>query len=129
MGDGRLIQPVTPAGGDQGGQRTAAAVHRGLMQQGLLVCMQKVVAPLHERSQRPAGIGRRLLVEQRQTAFDQRQQLPEAEHVHARRRELDGKRQSVDAPGDRCNESSGFGVELEARPRGARALQEERHGR
>ena len=70
-----------------------------------------------------------LVVEQRQAALDQRQQLSEAEHVHARRRQLDRKRQAVHAPRDGDDQPSCLRVQLEARPSGARPLDEEADGR
>ena len=104
-------------------------MHRDLLQQRLLVRVQEVVAPLHKRSQRRAGVGGGLLVKQRQAPLDQREQLRESEHVHPRRGQLDGKRQAVDAPGDGSDQASRLGVELKPRPGDARTRQEECDGR
>ena len=64
-------------------------------------------------------------MKQRNAALDKRLQLRETEHVHARRRELDGERQSVHAPDDRRGLPSALGVELEARSRGTCAFEEQ----
>ena len=63
-------------------------MHRHLVEEGLLVRMQEVVAPFHERPERGAGIRGRPLVEEIEAALDEGDEFRDAEHVDPRSREL-----------------------------------------
>ena len=92
----------------------------------LLVSVQEVVAPGHEPLQRRAGrVARRRVPPECRTTLEHRDDLAEPEHVHTRGGELDGQRQSVQAPRDLRGHADRLGVKLEARPRRPRPLEEE----
>ena len=59
---GHLVEPVVGARRDECGERRTASVDRDLVEQGLLVRVQEVVAPLDERPERgAAGVRGRLI--------------------------------------------------------------------
>ena len=88
-----LVEPVVGARGDERAERRTASVHRDMVEQGLLVRMQEVVAPLDERPERgTARIGGRPIVEELQAAPDEGEDLREPEHVDPRSGELDRER-------------------------------------
>jgi hypothetical protein len=74
-----LVQPAVGARGDEWGERGASPVHRDMMEQGLLVHMEEVVAPLDERPERAtARIRGRPLAEELQAVRDEGVELREA---------------------------------------------------
>ena len=108
----------------------AAAVDGELMEQRLLVAVQEVVAPVDEPLQRgPGRIGRRGVAQERRPALEDRDELRETEHVDTCSGELERERKPVDATGDLGRERDSLAVRLEARPRCARTLEEQLHGR
>ena len=128
--DGRLVEAVPRCERDERRQGRAAAVNGQLLEQRLLVPVQKVVAPFHEPLQRGAGrVGGRAVTQERRAPLENGDELRETEHVHARGGELDRERQSVDAPGNLGSERDGLGVRLESGSRRARALEEKLDGR
>ena len=69
--DRRLVEPFARTDGVERRQRRAAAVHRDLVEQRLLVRVQEVVAPLHERPERGAArVRRRPVAKQPEAALD-----------------------------------------------------------
>ena len=90
---GHLVETVVGAGRDERGERRTASVHRDLVEQGLLVRMQEVVAPLDECPERGAGrVGGGLIVEQLEAASDEGEDLGETQHIDPRSGELDRER-------------------------------------
>ena len=115
-----LVESVVFSDGEQRGARRAASVHRELVQQRLLVWVQELVAPVHERVEGGADrVGWRPVAEQREVALDERAELFEPEDVDARGGELEREREPVHPAGDLGGEWCGRGGQLESRPRGA----------
>ena len=107
-----------------------ASMNRNVVEQGLLVRMEKVVAPLDERPEcGTARIGRRPIVEELQAPPDECEELREPEHVDPRGGELDREREAVDESADLRGEPGVLVRQLEARARRARTRGEELHGR
>ena len=127
---GHLVEPVLGACGHERGERRTASMDRNVVEQGLLVRMEKVVAPLDEGPERgTARIGGRPIVEELQAPPDEREELREPEHVDPRGGELDRKREAVDETADLRGEPGVLVRQLEARARRARTRGEELHGR
>ena len=125
-----LVEPVLGARGHERGERRTASMNRNVVEQGLLVRMQEVVAPLDEGPERgPARIGGRPIVEELQAPPDEREELREPEHVDPRGGELDREREAVDETADLGGEPGVLVRQLEARARRARTRGEELHGR
>jgi hypothetical protein len=115
---------------DQRRERRAASVGRNMVEQGLLVRMQKVIAPLHERPERgTARIGRRPIVEELEAPPDKGEELREPEHVDPRSGKLDREREAVDEAADLRGEPGILVRQFEARARRARTRGEELHRR
>ena len=90
---GHLVETVVGARRDECGERRTASVHRDMVEQGLLVRMQEVVAPFDECPERgTARIRGRPLVEELEAAPDEGEELREPEHVDPRSGELDRER-------------------------------------
>ena len=78
---------------DECGERRTASVYRDMVEQGLLVGMQEVVAPFDECPKRGTPrIRGRPLVEKIEAAPDEGDELREPEHVDPRSGELYGER-------------------------------------
>ena len=105
-------------------------MHGELLEQRLLVAVQEVVAPVDERFQRGAArVGGGAVAQECRASLEDRDELDEPEHVHARGGELDRERQPVHAPRDLGRERDVLGVGLEPGPRRPRALDEKVDGR
>ena len=90
---GHLVETVVGARRDECGERRTASVHRDMVEQGLLVRMQEVVAPFDECPERGTPrIRGRPLVEEIEAAPDEGDELREPEHVDPRSGELDRER-------------------------------------
>ncbi len=127
---GCLVESVACPDGDQRRQRRAAPMHSDLVEQRLLVGMQQVVAPLHERREGRAGrVGCRPVAEELEAVLDEGKDLREAEDVGARGGELDRKGQPVDLAADLRHERCGLRRELESRSCRPCALDEQLHRR
>ena len=118
--DRRLVESVVLSHSEQRGARGAASVHGELVQQCLLVGVQELVAPVHERLKGSADrVGWRPVAELREVVLDERAELFEPEDVDARGGELERERESLHPAGDLGGERRGRGGQLESRPRGA----------
>ena len=127
VGDHRLVELVGRSDGEQRRER-GAAVHGKLVQQRLLVAVQKLVAPFDEAAESVAArLGADPVLEQREAALDDRVELREAEHVDAGGGELDRQRQPVHAARDVGHQRSGVLGQLEVRTRGTGARREQLH--
>ena len=130
VGNGRRVETVALGESVQRGERSAATVNRELLEQGLLVAMQEVVAPPHELLQsRAGGIGGRALVHERRAPFEHREELGQAQHVDSGCGELDRQRQAVHAADDLGRKLLRIRVRLEPRSRRPGSLEEQLHAR
>ncbi|HEX6578680.1 MAG TPA: hypothetical protein VF082_09960 [Jiangellaceae bacterium] len=103
-------------------------MYRDLVEQRLLVRMQEVMAPLHERGDGRAGrVGCRPVAEELEAVLDEGKDLREAEDVGARGRELDREGQPVDLAADLRHERGVLRRELESRSRCPCTLDEQLH--